>query len=90
MLALDRFHKRSIRHITRRSIQKERDGSWTYPNHDELFERFILKPIEEYIKRRRWTLRQYFELHKTKRLEIVSQIGPPARDPHHILKWRQP
>ena len=23
-------------------------------------------------------------------LEKVSQIGPPARDPHRILWWRQP
>ena len=46
MLELDRFHKRSIRHITGRHIQKERDGYWTYLNHDELFERCKLKPID--------------------------------------------
>lgn len=63
MLILDEFHKRAVRHITERHILKERVGSWTYPNHDELLERCRLKLIEEYIKRRRWTLRQYFELH---------------------------
>ena len=57
MNSLERFHKRSVRYITGKHIQKLGDGSWIYPNHDELFEKCNLKPINEYIKRRRETLK---------------------------------
>ena len=86
---LQRFHKRALRHMTGRHIVKDGEGNWTYPDHRELLEKCGLLPIEVYIARRRGTVRKYFETYKKDLLDEVERLGPPARDPHKVLWWRQ-
>ena len=86
---LERFHKRAIRHMTGKHIVKKEDGSWTYPNHEELMGKCKLLPIEKYIERRRGTLRAYLEEYKADLLREVTGLTKPARDPNKILWWEQ-
>ena len=78
-----------MRHITGKHIQKLRDGSIIYPDHDEFFERCRLKPIHEYIKHRRSTLKNYLEANKKDLLEYVFKIRPQPKTSNKILWWRK-
>ena len=88
--ALERFHKRAVRHITGQHIRRDENGVWHYPDHDVLLQKCGLWPIATYIERRRGTLRTYLHDNKTELLEEVKSLGPPARDPHRVLWWKQP
>ena len=58
---LESFHRRAIRHMTGRHIQKVTDEDWRYPNHKELLKKCNLYPMGVYIERRRGTLRKSLE-----------------------------
>ena len=90
MRKLDRFHKRAIRHMTGNHIQKNREGEWSYPDHDVLFQKCRLLPIARYIERRRGTLRNYLETTKPDLFWTVQGLSPPARGAKKVLWWRQP
>ena len=86
---LERFHNRAIRHMTGKHIKKEMDGTWTYPNHEELRRKCKLQPIERYVERRRGTLRRYLEEYKPELMREITRMTRPARDPNKILWWEQ-
>ena len=65
------------------------DGTWRYPNHDELLKKCNLLPIKRYLERRRGTLRKYLEEYRGDLLKEVERCSPPARDPHKVLWWKQ-
>lgn len=90
MGALERFHKRAVRHITGCHIQRNAQGIWSYPDHAHLLRRCGLWPLRVYVERRRGTLRKYLEDHKSELLDEVGDLSAPARDPHRVLWWRQP
>ena len=75
--------------MTGEHIVKKEDGSWIYPNHEELMKKCKLLPIKKYIKRRRGTLRAYLEEYKPDLLAEVTGMTRPARDPNKILWWEQ-
>jgi hypothetical protein len=45
---LESFHRRCARFITGRHIRQEVDGSWTYPNSQEVLEEAGLLSVKEY------------------------------------------
>ena len=55
------FHWRAVRHIMGKHIRKLVDGTWSYPNHEELLRECCLLPIEAYIARRRGTLKNIWQ-----------------------------
>ena len=75
--------------MTGKHIVKNEDGSWIYPNHEELLKKCKLLPIEKYIERRRGTLRAYLEEYKPDLMREVTGMTRPARDPNKILWWEQ-
>ena len=60
MSKLRSFHNRAVRYMTGQHIVKKGE-TWEYPNHEKLFKKAKLLPIETYIERRRGTLRIYLE-----------------------------
>ena len=90
MEALERFQKKATRYMTNSHIRKDPQGNWHYPDHGKLMRECGLQTVEVYIRRRRGTLRQYFETYKPELLKEVTSIGAPARASNKILWWRQP
>ena len=84
------FHWRAIRYMTGKHIRKEKSGSWTVPDHEELLKQCHLFPIEVYIERRRGTLRKYLEHCRMDLLTLAEQSTHHSRAAHSILWWKQP
>ena len=57
--ALEGFHHRVIRRITRSMPRRRRDGTWHYPPIGKAMEDAGLFSIEEYISRRQNTVAEY-------------------------------
>ena len=53
------FHHRVARYISGMHIRKNRDGTWTCPSSKDVLEKAGLKPLEEYIRKRRDTVRNF-------------------------------
>ena len=87
--AMGRFHKRAVRHITGQHIQRDAQGKWTYPDHNELLSKCGLQLIGVYVERRRGTLRLYLQECKVDLIREVQELHPPARDSHRVLWWNQ-
>ena len=75
--------------MTGHHIRKERDGTWTIPDHVRLLRQCHLFPIEVYIERRRGTLRRYLEQHRNALLTTAQTITHHCRAVNSILWWRQ-
>ena len=88
MKRLQSFHNRVIRHITGKHICKKGDR-WEYPNHEELYKRAKILPIEKYIERRRGTLWRYLQENRPELLEDSKQTKHHCHDPNKILWWNQ-
>ena len=80
--ALESFHKRAVRRITRCHIYKDAEGNWCYPDHDTLMQKCRLSPIMTYVKLHCGTLLQYFEGVKTDLLSEVHNLKLLPRDAH--------
>ena len=87
---LESFHKQALRHMSGKHIQKNQDGTWSYPNHAALEKKCGLFDIKTYIKRRRGTLRKYLEEYRPELLERAMNTQPPARNANKVLWWKQP
>ena len=83
------FHWRAIRYMAGQHIKKERNGTWTIPDHTRLLKQCHLFPIEVYIERRRGTLRRYLEQHRSALLTTAQTITHHCRAVNSILWWRQ-
>ena len=83
------FHWRAIRYMTGQHIRKERNGTWTIPDHTRLLKKCHLFPIEVYIERRRGTLRRSLEQHRNTLLTTAQTITYHCRAVNSILWWRQ-
>ena len=89
MNKLRSFHHRAIQYITGRHIRKHDEDRWEYPEHQELLKECQLLPIEEYVERRRGTLRAYFEEVTPALLESTKLVKRHCKDVHKILWWNQ-
>ena len=89
MRKLQSFHRRVVRYITGNHIRKVGER-WEYPNHDELFQKAKLLPIEKYLERRRGTLRAYLEKEKPELLREAERTATHCYNPNKILWWTQP
>ena len=85
MQELDNFHKRAVQHMTGKDIRKVASGEWHYPDHNALLHCCALWPMSVSIQRRRGTLREYMEKHKSELLEEVQTLLPPARHPDFVV-----
>jgi hypothetical protein len=56
---LQSFHHRCARYITRRHIRKDENDEWICPASAEVLEQAGLKTIDEYITKRKNTLKHY-------------------------------
>ena len=83
------FHTSAVRHMTGQHIQKHWEGSWTYPNHEDLERKCGLFSIRTYIQRRRGTLRKYMESYREDLLQEAMAITKPSRYKNKILWWKQ-
>ena len=75
--------------MTGKHIWKLEDGTWSYPNHEELLRECRLLPIEAYIARRRGTLKKYLTEFKSELLEETNALGAPSGDSRKVLWGRQ-
>ena len=87
---LEGFQKKAMRYMTGRHIRQDSRGVWHYPDHGLMMRECGLKPISHYIRKRRGTLRRYFEEYRADMLKETGKIGAPARDAHKVLWWKQP
>ena len=53
------FHARVARYLTGRHIRQNKDGTWVHPPTADVLEEAGLETIDEYIKRRRDTVRRF-------------------------------
>ena len=53
------FHSRVARYITGRHIRQNEDGTWHYPSTSDVLEAAGFETVDEYIKRRRDTVREH-------------------------------
>ena len=53
------FHNRVARFLTQRHIRQREDGTWDCPPTNEVLESAGLESVDEYIRRRRHTVRRY-------------------------------
>lgn len=65
-------------------------GVWHYPDHGLMMRECRLKSISHYIRKRRGTLRPYFQRYRADILKMMEIIGPPVWDDHKLLWWKQP
>ena len=86
---LEAFHNQAIRYMTGKHIQKNADGSWTYPNHGLLEKECDLFPIKTYIKRQRGILWKYLQENREELFEEANRTRTPARNSQKILWWKQ-
>ena len=86
---LNSFHLRAVRHMTGEHVRKKQDGTWEYPIHSALLTKCGLKPITEYITRRRTTLWTYLKNHQKDLLDEATRTRVPARHASKRLWWQQ-
>jgi hypothetical protein len=68
------FHHKVARHITNRHIRKYPSSEvWFYPNMDTVMEEANLRPITEYIQKRKQTLLQWTRNRMTRRKSISQK-----------------
>ena len=68
-------------------IKKHGDGSWEYPNREELLKKFRLLDIEVYIERRQGTLREYLQNNRESLLREAESTESHCYDGKKILWW---
>ena len=85
MEALERFQKMAMRYMKGHHIQKDSRRVWHYPEHGEMMKMCGMKPMSHFIRKRRGTLRLYFQNYKVELLKEVKKIGPPARGANKVL-----
>ena len=85
MKRLEAFHHRAVRYMTGNHIRKRVDGSWEYPNHEELERECGLFQMDTYIRGRRGTLRKYLENEGKELLEEAMDSVPPSKTPNKVL-----
>ena len=90
MNKLHSFHKRAIRHMTGKHIQKNGEDEWEYPNHESLLKKCKMFPINIYIERRRGTLRRYMEQYRSELLSEVETSGRHYQEVNKVVWWKQP
>ena len=71
--------------MTEQHIQKHGDGSWTYPNHEELERKCGLFSIRNCIQRRRETLRKYMKTCREDLMQEAMEITRPSRNVNKIF-----
>ena len=76
---------RAVRYMTGNRIRKRVDGSWEYPNHEELERECGLFQMDTYIRGRRGTLRKYLENEGKELLEEAMDSVPPSKTPNKVL-----
>ena len=83
------FHKRAIRYMTGKHIRKVEEGRWEYPNHQMLYRKCRLFPIDVYLERRRGTLREYLMNNRKNLLEQAINTKRNCRNIKKVLWWDQ-
>ena len=66
-------------------IRKGVDGSWEYPNNEELERECGLIPMDRFTRRRRGTLRQYLETEREELLKEAMDSVAPSKNSNKIL-----
>jgi hypothetical protein len=85
--ALEGFHHRVARRITRMTPVRHGNGQWNYPPIQDALDAAGLYPIREYIRRRVLTIRQFIETRPIYQLCLVASAA--ARDDRCIRWWTQ-
>lgn len=86
--ALEGFHHRVARRISRKMPRRRPDGSWYYPPLAGALRDAGLAPISEYIARRQGTIAQYIALRPI--LEIVTREERQRGTSAPLCWWEQP
>ena len=86
---LNSFHLCAVQYMTGKHIRKKGDDSWEYPRHKDLLTECGLEEINQYINRRRTTLRHYLMTNKRELLREANQTRTPAPNALEILWWNQ-
>jgi prophage DNA circulation protein len=72
---LEMFHRRCARGITGQHIRPNADGTWHYPNTQEVFQKAGLEPIQQYINRRQNGVKKHLNPTSEAILEIKKAIA---------------
>jgi len=86
MTKLQSFHHCCARYITGKHIREEADGSWTFPPSAEVLKEAGLQTIQEYIRRRRETVKPY--LQTTKIFDLCANSSPLASNNNQSVWWK--
>ena len=81
------FHRRAVRYMTNNHIRKLDENEWVYPDHDSLERTCGLFDMNTYIKRRRGTLREYFEKFRPDLLREAEVEAKHSKDVNKLLWW---
>jgi hypothetical protein len=82
------FHARVARHLTGRHIRPLEDGTWFCPPTTEVLNSAGLETIDEYIQRRRDTVREFVRHRPI--YEACIQSKAMSTNVHKVVWWRLP
>jgi exonuclease III len=83
---LQSFHRRCARYITGQHIRQNPDESWTCPSSEAVLSTAGLWSIQEYIQRRRSTVKKYVQSKFIYRQ--CEESRPLASNPNQIVWWK--
>ena len=86
--ALEGFHHRAARRISRKMPRRRPDGSWHYPPLAGALRDAGLAPISEYVARRQGTIAQYIALRPI--FDVVTREEKQRGTSAPMCWWEQP
>ena len=84
LLRLERFHRRCSRCIAHHHIQRHSDGTWSYPDTNEVLDLCGLSPVSTYIAKCKTTLLHYASTYSPLYRRCLNS-SPSATSAHHIM-----
>jgi hypothetical protein len=83
---LSSFHNRCARYLTHMPIHQNAEGTWILPPTEQVLARAKLLPIQEYIRKRRETVKKYATTREI--LTICTDSRPLASNPNQLVWWK--
>jgi hypothetical protein len=83
---LQSFHRRCARFITGQHIRPNQDGTWTCPSSEEVLSQAGLWTIQEYIQRRKNTVKKF--AFSTSAYQTCKTSRPLASNPNQKIWWQ--
>jgi hypothetical protein len=83
---LSSFHNRCARYLTHMPIHQSPEGTWIVPSTAQVLKCAKLLPIQEYIRKRRETVKKYAITREI--LTLCTESRPLASNPNQLVWWK--